>query len=169
MIFPVVINDSVRDYEDKVWKMILCMREMCTLICAPSLSFGQVALLQTTIEEYIELRLLLEFLLHYPDQIENFGPLKHLWTLRCESMHSRLKRVAKNTQHYKDVSQTMAEKHQRQQAAMVDLYDSHATVSSPVNFSTVRFEDDIQSAITNLCKSNGVRIQYICTQGTVDF
>jgi len=57
LLFPLAIFDLVKNIEDNVWLLVLNLREICSLICAPALSFGQVALLQEKINEYLLLRL----------------------------------------------------------------------------------------------------------------
>lgn len=32
-------------------------------------------------------------MLHYPERMRKFGPLKHLWAMRCESVHHNLKQT----------------------------------------------------------------------------
>lgn len=58
LIFPLAVFDklSVENIENDVWKMILHLRQICSLICAPALSFEQVALLNEIINEYLSLR-----------------------------------------------------------------------------------------------------------------
>lgn len=36
MIFPVAIIDSVKNFEDPVWEMVLHLRETCAVTCAPA-------------------------------------------------------------------------------------------------------------------------------------
>ena len=51
------------------------------------------------------------YIIHYPSQIECFGPLVQSWTMRQESKLSFVKRVSK-CGNYKNVPQTVAKKHQ---------------------------------------------------------
>lgn len=59
-----------------------------------------------------------EFLRHYPWLINQFGPLKHLWTLRFESKHQFFKNFVKHLKNFKNILQTLAIKHQYKQAAL---------------------------------------------------
>lgn len=56
------------------------------------------------------------FLLHYPDLILKFGPLIHLWTMRFESKHTYFKQCARKLHNFKNLSSTLAERHQLLQA-----------------------------------------------------
>lgn len=115
MVLPLAIADCVQDIHDNVWKMILKLRDVCNMVCAPALSGDQLIELKNSIEDYITLRLKCfpkvklrpkhVYLMHYDELIPYFGPLKHLQTLRCESKHGYFKGLMehypKNTSYYK--------------------------------------------------------------------
>lgn len=71
--------------DNEVWQLILQLREIVELICAPVITEGQVAYLKVITEEYIcnrkrlflndPLRTKHHYLGHYPDLIIHFGPL----------------------------------------------------------------------------------------------
>ena len=50
-------------------------------------------------------------MLHYPQQIINYGPLVHSWTMRQEAKLRVLKRAA-HVSNFKNVCQTVAKRHQ---------------------------------------------------------
>ena len=47
------------------------------------------------------------FLLHYPNLIEKFGPLKHYWTFRFESKHRYFKQLIKSLHNYINITSTL--------------------------------------------------------------
>lgn len=49
---------------------------------------------------------------HYPDLVRRFGPLVNLWTMRFEGKHRFFKRVVHDTQNFKNVLKTLADRHQ---------------------------------------------------------
>lgn len=53
---------------------------------------------------------------HYPELIRCFGPLVHLWTMRFEGKHRFFKRVVHDTQNFKNVLKTLANRHQHMMA-----------------------------------------------------
>lgn len=134
LIFPLVVADVVKDFHDPVWEMVLQLSQIASLVCAPRLSPGQIALLNSHIVAYITYRLECfpktkrrpkhQYILHYPELMVHFGPLKHLWTLRCGSKHSYFKRLLEAYQNYKNVTQMLAEKHQLMQCESDEKYEA---------------------------------------------
>ena len=57
LIFPLAVAYSIKNSDHDVWKMVLCMRKISSLAFAPGLSIGQIAILETIIDEYLELRM----------------------------------------------------------------------------------------------------------------
>lgn len=124
-ILPFAIFDKI-DYLDPVWAMFLCLREISNILLAVKLSIGQVAKLNSLIHEYFDFRQSLfpdrtlkpkhHFVMHYPSLIQQFGPLRHVWTLRFESKHSYFKNIVRHTGNFKNVAKTLSEKHQLLQA-----------------------------------------------------
>lgn len=76
----------------EVCQLILQLKEIVELVCAPAITAGQVAYLKVIIKDYIYYRKRLfpghllkpkhHYLCHYPELIIHFGPLIHLWTPR---------------------------------------------------------------------------------------
>ena len=157
LIFPIAIADMVKNFDDPVWLMIMHLRSICDLVCAPALSMGQIAKLRMEIDHYLLLRKecfpivqLLpehEFLMHYPTLTEYFGPLKHLWTLRFESKHGDFKKDVKHKQNFKNLTQRLAEKHQLKQAAYPFAHDVYAVTDSAVKYVTQEHDDVSNLAI----------------------
>ena len=57
MIFSIVTADKVQDFEDDVWKMMLLLREVCNVVCAPAISIQQTIILQDKMNDYLGLRI----------------------------------------------------------------------------------------------------------------
>ena len=119
--------------------MILRLREICELVCAPALSPGQVMLLHNKIEHYLQLRIkcfpnkpLLpkhHYLCHYPSLINEMGPLHHLQTIKLESKHKPMKMAIKHCQNFKNVTKILSEKHQEIQCLNEKNYLTELEVS----------------------------------------
>lgn len=120
-LLPVIIGDKV-DPDDQVWQLVITLKELVELVCAPSISTAQVAYLNVIVVEYLEIRKDIfptdhlkpkhHYLLHYPSLILKLGPLIRLWTMRFESKHSYFKRCVRRIQNFKNVCQSLANQHQ---------------------------------------------------------
>lgn len=122
-MLPVLIGDKIKCPEDSVaWQLILQLREIVELVCAPTISTGQVAYLRVLIDEYLQTRTQSfgehplkpkhHYLNHYPELIIQFGPLIRLCTLRFESKHTYFKQCARKLHNFKNLCKTLAERHQ---------------------------------------------------------
>ena len=117
---PLIIGDKI-PLEDDHWVSFLLLLKICGLSLSPSFTPDNVAYLSVLIEEKLSLfrqlhpgiRLIPKqhYTVHYPSQIENFGPLLHSWTMRQESKLSFIKRVSRQS-NFKNVCKTAARKHQ---------------------------------------------------------
>lgn len=58
----------------------------------------------------------MHYLVHYPEQLKEFGPLVNCWTLRFESKHSYFKDVTYRLKNKKNICKTLAVRHEFYQA-----------------------------------------------------
>jgi hypothetical protein len=120
MNFPLLVGDRIQE-GDKYWLSFLLLLRICTIAISPICTYETIAYLKILIEEkltdfkllYPEHSLIPKFhyMVHYPSQIEKFGPLIHSWTMRHESKLSFVKRVSRRS-NFKNVAKTVAKKHQ---------------------------------------------------------
>ena len=125
-LLPIMIMDLIEDKQDPVWKLLLLLREFVELVTANSLTEGQVSYMNTVVEEYVHSRKGLfpdvnlrpkhHYIVHYPSLTLQYGPLIRLWTLRFESKHQFFKRTVRRTQNFKNITGTLADRHQYLQA-----------------------------------------------------
>jgi len=155
-MLPVLIGDKVKNPGDnKVWQLVLQLREVVDLICAPAISNGQIAYLRVLIDEYLHCRIQTfpdnplkpkhHYVSHYPELIIQFGPLIRLWTLRFESKHTYFKQCMRKLRNFKNPCSTLAERHQLLQAFL-----SAGTFFPPcvsVERGTQFFSDDYNDVI----------------------
>lgn len=128
-LLPVLIGDKIQNHEDEVWQLALHLKDIVELICAQKISLSQIAYVDILIKEYLELRKLMfpesklkpkhHFLCHYSALLLKFGPLVRLWMLRFESKHSYFKRCARHLKNFKNICQTLSERHQIYQAYLL--------------------------------------------------
>lgn len=86
-LLPVIVGHRIKDPESEVWQLVLLLRQVVDLICAPATMADQVAYLRVLIEEYVHFRSVTfpskplkpkhHYLCHYPELIKQFGPLIH--------------------------------------------------------------------------------------------
>ena len=154
MIFPVIVADRVESFEDHVWMMMMHLREVCSIVCAPALSVDQAAVLQDEIHQYLDLRVDCfpeiplrpkhHYVVHYPSLILHFGPLKHVWTLRFESKHSYFKNVVRHVKNFRNITATLSRKHEQLQCISESRckYESRATLREIIPFEMNIFQDE---------------------------
>ena len=119
-VLPLIIADKIPK-DDENWKSFLVLLKICSIAIAPVCTHDTIAYLRILIEENLTLfhKLYLShglipkqhYMIHYPSQIEKFGPLIHSWTMRQESKLSFLKRASHHS-NYKNVCKSVSRKHQ---------------------------------------------------------
>ncbi|KAJ8666408.1 hypothetical protein QAD02_008070 [Eretmocerus hayati] len=144
IIFPVAMEDHVKNEEDPVWKMLLVLRDVCCYANAPGCSNEQLCVFRDHLTEYLELRLELfknipilrkhEFLMHLVQQIYHFGPMESLYTRRFESKHKYFKRIIAILQNFKNVPLFLAKKHELYQCSFTNQFASLAEAPKKVEY-----------------------------------
>lgn len=124
-LLPLMIGNKVPE-RDGAWAILMDLKEITQLVLCPSFTDSSLQYLQTKIIEHrqclkevfpdFRIRPKHHYLEHYPDLIRQFGPLVHLWTMRFEGKHSFIKKVIHDTQNFKNVSKTLANRHQHMMA-----------------------------------------------------
>ncbi|XP_033097594.1 uncharacterized protein LOC117101675 [Anneissia japonica] len=104
------------------WELLLNLKQCVDLIFCPEISHEAVVGLSHLLQENLQLFKHLfphsrikpkqHFMLHYPEQILKFGPLRSTWTMRFEAKHSYMKRVLQSTKNFKNPCKTLAVKHE---------------------------------------------------------
>lgn len=125
-LLPVLIGETITSAENEIWQMVLQLREIVALICAPAISADQIGYLRVLIEEYLlsrkqafphhRLKPKHHYMSHYPELIIQFGPLIRLWTMRFESKHTYFKQCTRKLRNFINVCSSLAERHQLLQA-----------------------------------------------------
>lgn len=123
---PLFLLGSVGLIDSEVWQQVLLLSEIVKLVTAPVITVPMMTRLQNAIEDYVASRTAPfaevamkprhHYLLRYPYLITQFGPLVSHWTLRCESKHGYFRKCARNCQNFKNLTKTLAKRHQLYQA-----------------------------------------------------
>lgn len=171
MIFPLAVSDVPKlDVHDDVWKMVLHLREICNLAYAHELSIDQVAVMQSEIKEYLQLRTKCfpqiplrpkhEFVQHYPDLTLHFGPLRRMSTLPFEHKHQYFINAIKHLKNFKNVTKLLADKHELMQSSLNDQYSDVVLVEEAVQYKETDYTHEMNYYIRKLQKENG--LEYLC-------
>ena len=119
-LLPLFVGDLIPENNEH-WCLFLQFIQLVEYIFAPSITPGHVLYLKELIGKFLERKRTLfhrddtpkdHFLSHYADQILQFGPLKHVWTLRLEAKHAYFAEVAKLNRCHKNICKTLARRHQ---------------------------------------------------------
>lgn len=116
-IFPLLVGDLI-PREDSHWQCFIKLIRICDITATPSISKDTVAYLELLIEdhhsEFCNLYFIIpkiHFVVHYPRQMLQFGPLVHAWTMRYEAKLRVIKRATRMS-NFKNVCQSAVKRHQ---------------------------------------------------------
>lgn len=142
-LLPFLIGHCVPENEP-AWLVLMDLKEIVELAVAPIHTDQSIAYLESKIvehryryqEQFPGIKLLPKhhYTEHYPLMIRSFGPLVHHWTMRFEAKHSFFKQIVKNTSCFKNLTLTLASKHQLMIAFHVN---SPSYGNSPLEVSNV--------------------------------
>ncbi|XP_052130760.1 uncharacterized protein LOC127751350 [Frankliniella occidentalis] len=103
--FGEMVGDLIPE-NDPVWNLFLMLRDIISIVFAPSFSRGTEELLQVLVQDHnntyqelfrADFQPKFHFMLHYAHLMTVVGPLLHLSSMRWESKHRELKQVARAT------------------------------------------------------------------------
>ena len=158
---PLYIGNKIEDQDDSVWKLLLLLRNCVEVICKPFVQIKDIILMNDYLEEYLyaqaqnfpsdPLKPKHHYLTHYPQLTMQCGPLIRLWTLRFESKHSYFKKSIRSAQNFKNITSSLAEKHQLLQAlySQGSLFKNSVSYESAIIFKPQLYNEGIQLAVQN--------------------
>jgi len=124
-LLPLMIGPSVPQ-EDEHWKFLLELKQICEMVFAYKLTESHLSYLEIKIQDHLNSfkdlfpsrRLLPKhhFMLHMPECIRLFGPLRMCWCMRFESKHSYFTKLVPVIHNFKNICSTLAKRHQLHQA-----------------------------------------------------
>lgn len=173
-----IIEESVIDRNDPVWKLLCLLQEITALICTRTVNEGQVAYLKLLIAEYLDdrknlfpdvpLRPKHHYMAHYPALFLKYGPLIWLWTMRFESKHAYFKKAIRQAGNFVNVTLTMSEKHQLHQAYLQtgQYFSTGVEMKQATHFIASKYEENILSAIKK-CSFHNVNVPIVCHSANV--
>ncbi|XP_064474056.1 uncharacterized protein LOC135388428 [Ornithodoros turicata] len=123
--FTLYVGDSIPS-GNSAWELYLLLREIVDLVMSRKLPTHYVPYLHRLIHFFcIDFQNLfpqtavpckLHFLVHYPSLTYKYGPLVNLWAMRFEGKHQYFKDMARKLHSFKNVTRTLAYRHQYLQA-----------------------------------------------------
>lgn len=122
-----------RDHEllEEVWKCVLALIRISQIVYSAKLTEDDVNEMERLIEAHltlhqkcfkVHLKPKHHFLLHYGHIIRNMGPIKFLSMIRFESKHQQLKKLIAKSTNFRNITKTIAQKHQIQMQFKTDTY-----------------------------------------------
>lgn len=141
---PLILDDLLNSEIISKWNVLILLLEIMDIVFSDKITIGMTLQLQNLIEEHhklflveFDLQLLPKhhFMVHYPRLIREMGPLIQLWTMRFESKHSFFTNMIKKIGNYKDLCQTLAQRHQEQVLAQW----KNKTVQIELKFGTGKY------------------------------
>ena len=122
----------------EVWELYLILAKICDIVLAPAISQSWISYLDGLVHDFYSLLLRLapdkvipkcHFLLHYPRQLLEFGPLRSMWCMRFEAYHQKIKKVVRRSHNFKNICYTIANR--VQQLKCWEQYDPEHCLSEP--------------------------------------
>jgi len=136
-VLPFIIEKFIPQNAE-VWELYLILAKICDIVLAPVVSQSWISYLDGLVHDMYSMLLQLapdkvtpkcHFLLHYPRQLLNFGPLRNLWCKRFEAYHQKIKKIVRRSHNFKNICYTVA--YRIQQLKCWEQYDLELCLSEP--------------------------------------
>ena len=165
-LLPLMIGSKVPE-EDGAWCVLMDLKEIVELMVCPVFTDESIQYLQMKIQDHrhmlqevfpdFTLRPKHHYTEHYADLIRCYGPLVHLWTMRFEGKHRFFKRVVHDTQNFKNVLKTLANRHQHMMAYSLSapsFFKPHQQTSSISSVMVSGLPDDAKAYVEHMTESS---------------
>lgn len=153
--FGLLVGDFVST-DDDYWQLYIVLRKIMDLLMSSMINEASCQLLKFLVAELNELYLSLSgeclkpkfhFLVHYHSMLSKFGPLNHIWSMRFEAKHRLSKIAARATFNRRNLTKSLAIKHQFQlnEIFIKGSLDSTVSVGPSKRMSKHKYDDVIHS------------------------
>lgn len=138
------------EYKEKlnqIWNSMTSLQRIVQIAHSQKILEEDLVVLSRTVQDHLEsvmrnfsARLLPKHhnLTHYPTVIRSIGPLTKHSTIRFEAKHQEFKQFSKNNKNFKDLTYTLAVKHQKKSTFAIENFHNIRKISSSGN---VFFDD----------------------------
>ena len=129
-LLPLILYDLISGDND-AWRLYGLLSEIFEIVFAPRFEKHILSHLNLLISKFYSsfvaeapsyVKPKFHFLLHYPRLMSFYGPLCHLWCMRFEQFHQKLKKIVRNCPSFKNVAFTIA--HRLQQGKCYELVEN---------------------------------------------
>lgn len=120
-LLPQIVNLSVL-CNCAAWEVYLSLRECMDYILSPVIEKDALPYLSDCIESYLlkfkdtfganNIIPKHHFMMHFPNLIIKYGPLRNFWCMHFEEKHQYFKKLISNLRNFKNVTHTLASRHQ---------------------------------------------------------
>lgn len=120
-ILPLLVAEKIPE-DDRMWQCFLLLRKFIDILACPVATTDLCGYLKVLIADhhrkfvdiYTEDAVIPKFhyLLHYPEQIVNVGPMERTWTIRHEAKLNMFKRASR-LGNFKNIALSLSYRHQR--------------------------------------------------------
>lgn len=156
-------NSELKD----IWDLIESLMNIFTICYSSEIHQSDVDRLRKEIERHLtilkKLKLQLtakhHLLLHYGGIIEEMGPLLFMSMFRFESKHKSLKSYMKNNSNFKNVTYTIARKHQEYLAGVKNSYKDEFITGSAKNISQNLIDSHSNSFSESMLSDTSVKME----------
>lgn len=126
---PFIFHEQ-KDKMADIWSILEMLLKILQIIYSPKISERDLdrlsnlipKFLSALVEHGVSLTPKLHNLIHYVLVIRNMGPLIHMWAMRMESKHKIFTQMAKNTTCFKNITETLATRHQQIACLKTDMF-----------------------------------------------
>ena len=127
-MLPLILAQSFAEIDFRThigFQLLLKCLDISEIILAPRIKREWLQYLNTLIIEHHQLvwqldkralRPKFHYLVHYPELISQYGPPRHYFTMRFESVHQYFKRLTKRTGNFINLTQTLSSRYQNYKA-----------------------------------------------------
>lgn len=168
-LLPLMIGFDIPE-NDATWEILMLLKDILELATSFRFTDDTIDFLGAKISEHrgLLLKVFPHFVLrpkhhyieHYPQLIRTYGPLRDVWTMRFEGKHKFFKQIICETKNFKNVTQTLALRHQRMIAYHMDS-SSFFKPSVQMDKVTCTLTSSFPESVQNVLQQNFV------TQSTV--
>ncbi|XP_040074212.2 uncharacterized protein LOC8024264 [Ixodes scapularis] len=166
--------------EQKVWGLYLLLRKIVYVIMSRRVTVEHIAYLERLIlcfcvdfrETFpsVAVPCKLHFMIHYPKYRQMYGPLVRLWAMRYEWKHQYFKELSRKLRNFKNITSTLATRHQGHEMYLQSCEDSSTTMSTtgckPVLFEHLPSDVKHHISENNISRENIFSLMLVSLDGT---
>lgn len=167
LILPQLIGTSIPE-SSTAWQIYLKLRYICDNVLSPVVENDDLVDLEELAASFLSLFVSyfkgrfvtpkMHYMIHYAHKIKLFGPLKNFWCMCFEAKHQYFKRLAQQTKCFKNITKTLAKRHQMLQAWQMSseeiLLSTNNAASKTVSIKFEKLSQYIQKSIAEALKEN---------------